>query len=284
MKLSLGLFSTLPGALSAMNSANASGATYLPKIPLHLEGPALKVKIMGPGNSMRWILGVKRDDNKSPHVVLGAGDLAAAGNSSTIRLLSNFRQLEMKAFTISAGSLAVDLNQQNMDGLVASVVVPSTTLVQVSRDNEAVADAPSNASLLILDGRVLDEPVKGFGPVVLRLQMPPESVQPPIRRLPNGLIVVSKENLKAHLTGNVPAIWPAAGPKNTSARLVVDIGVDGNIHNIVQTVGDATVARFASSLVRDWKFSPFEFEGRRVAVRSVIVFPTDANGTVRVLW
>jgi TonB family protein len=101
----------------------------------------------------------------------------------------------------------------------------------------------------------------------------PQSVVNPHPIFPFVAIPVSQGVTGGRLTHKVEPIYPSeARLQRVEGAVMLDVlvGEDGNVHAVQVTSGQPLLAKAAASAVRQWRYQPFELNGRPVAIHNQI--------------
>lgn len=228
------------------------------------------------GADTTWVLGVVAA------ITEGYLEKGARG----IRERKNFTDARSESYILIPGKLIVDLKGATSREMAIYFVVPKATRIRYAVDGISVATTSVDQSLLVRDGRAINQPLRGFSQLTNSLTQPVVPATAPIQ-LPNGDLLVAKEALREHLrSGSVPAsavVTPAVGNAK-HATVVASIDSTGTVMSILKTGGNPGIVGLASAFVQDWKFTPFQQNGQPIGVQAMFVFFADKNGTISVAW
>jgi protein TonB len=86
-------------------------------------------------------------------------------------------------------------------------------------------------------------------------------------------VPVSQGVTGGRLTHKVEPIYPSeARLQRVEGAVVLDVlvGEDGNVHGVQVTSGQPLLAKAAASAVRQWRYQPFQLNGKPVALHNQI--------------
>jgi len=101
----------------------------------------------------------------------------------------------------------------------------------------------------------------------------PQSVVNPQPMFPFVAVPVSQGVTGGRLTHKVEPVYPSeARLQRVEGPVVLDVlvGEDGNVHGVQVTSGQPLLAKAAASAVRQWRYQPFQLNGRPVAIHNQV--------------
>jgi protein TonB len=101
----------------------------------------------------------------------------------------------------------------------------------------------------------------------------PQSVVNPQPMFPFVAVPVSQGVTGGRLTHKVEPVYPSeARLQRVEGPVVLDVlvGEDGNVHGVEVTSGQPLLAKAAASAVRQWRYQPFQLNGRPVAIHNQV--------------
>jgi TonB family protein len=101
----------------------------------------------------------------------------------------------------------------------------------------------------------------------------PQSVANPTPIFPFVAIPVSQGVTGGRLTHKVEPLYPAEARKqHVEGAVMLDalVGEDGNVHEVTITSGPPLLARAAAQAVKQWRYQPFQLNGKAVSLHNQI--------------
>jgi TonB family protein len=171
----------------------------------------------------------------------------------------------------SADMVAKDIVRKASTSVVTNRSAPvraSTSLPSDSRPAIAGASAQStNLDVAAPDpAEIISGMQGGVAPV-------PQSVANPQPFFPFVAVPVSQGVSGGRLTHKIDPIYPSeARLQHVEGAVVLDVlvGEDGNVHELQVTSGPPLLAKAAAQAVKQWRYQPFQLNGRAVSIHNQV--------------
>jgi protein TonB len=101
----------------------------------------------------------------------------------------------------------------------------------------------------------------------------PQSVANPTPIFPFVALPVSQGVTGGRLTHKVEPIYPSdARNQHIEGAVMLDavVGEDGNVHQVTVTSGPPLLARAAAQAVKQWRYQPYQLNGKPVSIHNQI--------------
>jgi TonB family protein len=101
----------------------------------------------------------------------------------------------------------------------------------------------------------------------------PQSVANPTPIFPFVAVPVSQGVTGGRLTHKVEPVYPSdARKQHIEGAVMLDalVGEDGNVHEVAVTSGSPLLARAATQAVKQWRYQPFQLNGKPVSIHNQI--------------
>ena len=246
--------------------------------PLRLAAAALLLLLLA---VFGWLLSRSRGEGaRSGQAVHAASNASAATvmAASVSTDADKTPSLPALATTTNVGTIMLGSSAKSHADVVAndivrrasnSVVTARNSPIQPVNTPQPAADAnPSRETAADVAAPDPSEVISGgsVAPV-------PQSVVNPQPLFPFVAVPVSQGVTGGRLTHKVEPIYPSeARLQQVEGAVVLDalIGEDGNVHGVKVTSGSPLLAKAAANAVKQWRYQPFQLNGRPVALHNQI--------------
>ncbi len=248
--------------------------------PLRLVAAALLLIVLG---FFGWILSRSRGGPGRGQAVHAASNeavpaLMAAGSNDAGRLTPSSLSDAAKSTDITLGRpmkpspdvVAKDLVRKASSSVITTrdTSPPPKNNPESDSSSPRATDKPVQTASADVPPPDLSEVMAGGSAAPV-----PQSVANPQPIFPFVAIPVSQGVTGGRLTHKVEPIYPSeARVQRVEGAVVLDVlvGEDGNVRAVQVTSGQPLLARAAASAVRQWRYQPFELNGRPVALHNQI--------------
>ena len=279
IRLALGVITSIV-ALSAVQATLAqksnmyNGTFTAKKMPLAVSDQlAVSLNGLKPGSD--YVLGFKRGSKP----VVTASQVQMASPQPGTHVVSGMR--DWSDITVSGGMIQVHGLDAMQGAFMLYAVIPPGTDVRVDVNGESVAHFRPSEDTVVHDGAVATmSHGLNFGTLMIQLMSPPSaSNEPEVMQTQTGTFFATGA-LKAHLTS-----FRLPNPSSTQENEMMKIQIDQSGAVISASPASGTYAAGDSfgpaceSVLLAWRFRPFTFNGKAVAVSGVITLVSE-NGRV----
>jgi TonB family protein len=206
--------------------------------------------------------------------------MAASASPDTGRTPSADAGTGRKTGTITLGPAA----KPSVDVVAKDIVQKASTSVVTERASPIRASngLPNNSEPASIDTRSaqetnLDVPAPDPAEVISGMQggaaPVPQAVVNPQPIFPFVALPVSQGVTGGRLTHKIDPIYPAeARVQRVEGAVVLNIlvGEDGNVHEVQVTSGPPLLAKAATQAVKQWRYQPFQLNGKPVSIHNQI--------------
>lgn len=248
--------------------------------PLRLVAAALLLIVLG---FFGWMLSRSRGPNRGQavHAASNAGvpALMAAGSSGdAVRLSPSSLSDAAKSTEITLGrpiKPSPDVGAKDLVQKASSSVVTSRATPSQVKDKPGDNGSPSPTTQNPVQTASVDEPPPDLSEALAGSSAAPvpQSVVNPQPIFPFVAIPVSQGVTGGRLIHKVEPIYPSeARLQRVEGAVVLDVlvGEDGNVHTVRVTNGQPLLAKAAASAVKQWRYQPFELNGKPVSIHNQI--------------
>ena len=249
--------------------------------PLRLVAAALLLIVLG---FFGWMLSRSRGGPSRGQAVHAASNeavpaLMAAGSSSDAgRLTPSALSDAAKSTDITLGrpmKPSPDVGAKDLVRKASSSVVTTRDTSPPPTNNPGGSSSPVPTAEKPVQTASADVPAPDLSEVMTAGSAAPvpQSVANPQPIFPFVAVPVSHGVTGGRLTHKIEPIYPSeARLQRVEGAVVLDVlvGEDGNVHAVQVTSGQPLLARAAASAVRQWRYQPFELNGRPVAIHNQI--------------
>lgn len=145
-------------------------------------------------------------------------------------------------------------------------------------------------SVVIQDGSVTADKIKGHGQALELALSPSRSRQPDIQEVGNGKYLVNASNLRGHLKAFQLPDRPMGGNSGTnpccgagaSATFAISIDPYG-VASISSRHGDSVLFEPFGVALQSWRFTPFLVDGNPVGVTAFLTEIVNPDGSVHII-
>jgi TonB family protein len=248
--------------------------------PIRLVAAAVLLIILG---FFGWILtrsrggpsrgqAVHAASNETVPALMAAGTSGDMGGLSPSSLSDRARSTDI---TLGKPKPTADVGAKDLvQKASSSVVTARGGSPQQKKDPANNSPAPQAAQSPVQTASVdvpapdLSEAMAGGTPAPV-----PQSVVNPQPMFPFVAVPVSQGVTGGRLTHKVEPIYPSeARLQRVEGPVVLDVlvGEDGNVHGVQVTSGQPLLAKAAANAVRQWRYQPFQLNGKPVALHNTV--------------
>ena len=248
--------------------------------PLRLVAAALLLLVLG---FFGWMLSRSRGGSSHGQAVHAASNegvpaLMAAGSSSdTARLSSSPLSDAGKSTDITLGRStkpSPDMGAKDLVQKASSIVTTHATSPQPKNNSDNSSSPPPITQNPVQTASVDDPPPDLSEAMAGGSAAPvPQSVVNPQPIFPFVAVPVSQGVTGGRLIHKIEPIYPSeARLQRVEGAVVLDVlvGEDGNVHAVQVTNGQPLLAKAAANAVKQWRYQPFQLNGRPVAMHNQI--------------
>ena len=249
--------------------------------PLRLVAAALLLIVLG---FFGWMLSRSRGGPSRGQAVHAASNggvpalMAASSSGDTARLSSSPLSDAGKSTDITLGrpmKPSPDMGAKDLVQKASSSVVTSRAESSRPKINPDSDGSPSPTTQKPVQTASVDVPPPDLSEALAGSSAAPvpQSVVNPHPIFPFVAVPVSQGVTGGHLTHKVEPIYPSeARLQRVEGPVLLDVlvGEDGNVHAVQVTSGQPLLAKAAANAVRQWRYEPFQLNGRPVAMHNQI--------------
>ncbi len=270
--------------VSAQNQSQTQTFRLDPeKINVPLADGKLRIRLSQKFEQLSWLIGVQVDNSNAGTVSALSANLGK-GAQPFVKSFGSMKNWPQELIHAQQGSVSIDAKSAK-DGLLVYVAVPSGKQIQVDIGEKTVCLTQVSQDFVIDPSGITVAQVKGVSGLVMRSIIPPSSSNdslPEVISDQGKKNIASPKGIKSHLISFVKPDMPAqvAVDKLETVVLKISIDVQGQVKDVVKLIGQEPYASASEKAVRQWRFKPFELEGKKVEVSASIPFHFSSNGTV----
>ena len=251
-----------------------AAATFKGKIhTIPLPDKTLSIELSGVNESATWAVGAVVTEGPDAKVVILRSPVR---KSQPMSMLEGVSELSPDHVAIRPGSCKLAMPALDASSIGVFVQAPRDTAIRVTVNGTLFSATTLSAPVMLQDGTLKNDAPKSMSAFFLRMHTadpPPQTGL--IRR--GGVIFASATDAHDHVLSSARPSPVAAGCCGNRLIVHVEISIDsaGNVTGVSRTAATAQIeVGPLESIIGSWKFRPFEFEGKAVAVRVVapIVF------------
>lgn len=246
--------------------------------PLRLAAAALLLLLLG---VFGWMLSRSRGEGTRPGQVHAASASPATVMATSVPAdTDKSASLGASVTTRSIGTITLGGSAKPHADIGANDVIrrASTSVVTARNSpiqsiNSAEPAANAKASRETVADVAAPDPSEVIAGMKESVAPVPQSVANPQPIFPFVALPVSQGVTGGRLTHKVEPIYPAdARLQHVEGSVVLDalVGEDGNVHEVKVTSGPPLLAKAAAQAVRQWRYQPFQLNGRPVALHNQI--------------
>ena len=249
--------------------------------PLRLVAAALLLIVLG---FFGWMLTRSRSGPNRGQAVHAASNegvpalMAASSSSDAARLSSSPLSDAGKSTDITLGKAmkpSPDVGAKDLVQKASSSVVTTRTISPQPKNDPDSSSSPPPATQKPVQTASADVPPPDLSEALAggSAAPVPQSVVNPQPIFPFVAIPVSQGVTGGRLTHKIEPIYPSeARLQRVEGAVVLDVlvGEDGNVHAVEITSGQPLLAKAAANAVRQWRYLPFQLNGRPVAMHNQV--------------
>jgi len=196
-------------------------------------------------------------------------DAAKSDPSNAANEAKNASTISLTLAPKSSDSVANDLVQR-----ASRSTVTTRGSAPSPRSSSAPATVPANEEAPPMTVAEADLAAPDPGEALRNSATPvPQSVANPTPIFPFVALPVSQGVTGGRLTHKVEPIYPSgARTQHMEGAVMLDalVGEDGNVHEVTVTSGPPLLARAAAQAVKQWRYQPFQLNGKPVSIHNQI--------------
>jgi len=196
-------------------------------------------------------------------------DAAKSDPSNAANEAKNASTISLTLAPKSSDSVANDLVQR-----ASRSTVTTRGSAPSPRSSSAPATVPANEEAPPMTVAEADLAAPDPGEALKNSATPvPQSVANPTPIFPFVALPVSQGVTGGRLTHKVEPIYPSdARTQHMEGAVMLDalVGEDGNVHEVTVTSGPPLLARAAAQAVKQWRYQPFQLNGKPVSIHNQI--------------
>jgi|GEM_PF-3570974 len=266
-------------------SGSFSGSWTPRKMPIPVPNDQLHLLLADLPPEVDWIVGVRVDEEKQGK--LAVGEVRFSGPSAPprvpIRHISEIVNWPMDRIKIRPGSIEVSGLSQLGGSLLVYIAVPSGTEVRIDGPNKPIAFAKVRDGLLVQNGVIIPEEVKGIPTLATRLIAPQRPKNTAELVKVRSQYFATPNVLASHLLAFRKPSYPTnvtASQHERMIKLSIKIDESGQVTEINRLQGEEAFLRSCEEAIREWKFRPFLVDGKPVSVTALVLFIFSESGVV----
>jgi TonB family protein len=253
------------------------------KINVPLVDGKLRIRLSQEFEQFSWLIGVQVDNSNAGTISALSANLGK-GAQPFVKSFNSIKNWPQELIQAQQGSVSIAAKSAK-DGLLVYVAMPSGKQIQVDIGEKTVCLTQVRQDLVIDPSGVTVAQVKGVSGLVMRSIIPASSSNdslPEVISDQGKKNIASPKGIKSHLISFVKPDMPAQVAVDKLETVVLKISIDeqGQVKDVVKLIGQEPYASASEKAVRQWRFKPFELEGKKVEVSASIPFHFSSNGTV----
>lgn len=246
------------------------------KIPLSVPGEAVQVSLPASAENYPWIVGIHIDDGKPGFASIMQVQMDDS-ISEGIRKPNAVVNVPAEKLTTAPGVISVQQGASGNENLIVYLVVPSGKKLILQNNAKAVTQFEIKTDTIIHNGVITAQKVNGLHTLISRLLITQSvrstSDSSEVTKGRAGKYVALPKAIRSHLLSSVrPQAGEAALTNEGVILLKVEIDENGKVVEVSSSATNEKLASICIEAVKQWTFTPFEYEGNRVRVNAAISF------------